>query len=311
MLAIDLDLHFPWDLEPSTVNQPWWRRWEPDGQNHNSCSLRETIRSGFYRLQLPFFFFLNHLRFTAMDHFFGLWVFLKGPQQSRNWPWTLSFVCSDLTLLVNLGTLLNPKAKSLWQTPGFVIPVLPCAISPELCVASLAFQAGHSPEAPCQPLAPVCPWLHTLKWELSGTYTSIQSGGPAASLSQGENFHSCPFSGHWMLIQILWMSEFCLSLEFLISSSSFSDLVLISFYIAFSLENVCSIQASAYSLLLNTQVNIHCISVALFSSSCNKLSCLLMEATMSPYWTPGFACACKIPLNLSSSPVPPHLDCFL
>lgn len=139
--------------------------------------------------------------------------------------------------------------------------------------------------------------------------SSLEDQPPACH--RGRNFRSCPFPGHWILIQILWVSESCLSLEFLISSSSFSDLVLISFCSAFSLENVCSIQASAYSLLLNTQVNIHWISVALFSSSCNKLSCLLLEATMSPYWTPGFACACKIPLNLSSSPVPPHLDCFL
>lgn len=82
------------------------------------------------------------------------------------------------------------------------------------------------------------------------------------------------------LMHILWVSDFCLSLEFLISSSSFSDSVLISFDTAFSFGNI---QASAYSILLNTQVNIHRISVALFSSSLNKLSCLLLEATMSPF----------------------------
>lgn len=82
MLVTDLDLHFPWDLESSTVNQPWWRRWGPDGQNHNSRSLRETTRSGFYRLQLPFFV-LNHLRFTAMDHFFGSLHFPKGPSAKQ------------------------------------------------------------------------------------------------------------------------------------------------------------------------------------------------------------------------------------
>lgn len=97
-----------------------------------------------------------------------------------------------------------------------------------------------------------------------------------------EELPSCLFPGCWVFIQILWVSEFCWSVEFLISPSSFFDSVLTSFYIAFSLENVCSIQASAYSLLLNTWVNIHWISVSLFSSSLNKLSCLLLEATMSP-----------------------------
>lgn len=192
MLATDLDLHFPWDLESSTVNQPWWRRWGPDGQNHNSRSLR--------LLEVAFIDFSFHFLFSTIwgsqlwTTFLVLCIFLKGPQQSRNWPWILPFVCSDLTLLMNLVTLLNPKAKSLWQTPGFVISVLPCASSPALCVASLVFQAGHGPKAPCQPLAPVYPWLHTLKWELSGTYTSIQSGGPATSLSQGEELPFLSFS---------------------------------------------------------------------------------------------------------------------
>lgn len=109
-------------------------------------SLRETTKSDFHRIQL-LFRAPNLLRLTATDHFSGLWVSLSDPQQSRNWPWNLSHVCFDLTFLRNLSTLLNPEAKSFWQTPGFVIPMLPCAIFPALCAAPLDLQPGHGPEA--------------------------------------------------------------------------------------------------------------------------------------------------------------------
>lgn len=273
MLAPDLDLHLLWDLESSTVNQPWWRPWGLDGQN--SHSLRETTRSGFYRLQFPFFV-LNHLRFTTMDHFFGSLHFTKGPSAKQKLVIN-SVICLFWPDFINeFGHTPNSKGQMPLANPWF-------------CNLCLALWPLWSSRLDMVLKSPANFWLlsapdFTLNWELSRTSTSIQFGGPAANLFQGEEPPFFPFPGPWMLIQILWMSEFCLSLEFLISSSSFSDLVLISFYTAVSLENVCSIQASAYRLLLNTHVNIHWISMALFSFSCNKLSHLLLEATVSPYW---------------------------
>lgn len=130
--------------------------------------------------------------------FLVLCVFLKDPQQSRNWhEFCHLFVLTWPDLTNEFGRTPKSKVKSLWQIPGFVISVLPCASCPALCVASLVFQAGHGPKASFQPLAPVYPWLQTLKWKLRKTYTSIQSGGPAASLSQGEELPFLSFS--WTL----------------------------------------------------------------------------------------------------------------
>lgn len=195
-----------------------------------------------------------------------------------------SCIFSDWTSVVNLGIpQISRRPHSSWRTPGFMISdLLPLFFVWFPCVSNL--------DVALNTLLSVWPWLDTLKPELVCLHpnltwkTSGQPWGPRdGGLVVGKEQRFCLFLPRpWKLIQILWASKFCLSLEFLISSSSFSDLVLISFYSVLSLGEVCSIQASAYSLLLNTQANIHWIYVALFSSPLNKLSCLLLEATTSP-----------------------------
>lgn len=106
-----------------------------------------------------------------------------------------SFICSDGAFLMTFSAPRKSRRQNpVRPTPIFVIPVLPCTVFAELCVAPLDSQPGRGPKAPSQPPAPVCPWLHMLKLELSGAYAPIQPKGPAPAWHGEGTIHSSPSS---------------------------------------------------------------------------------------------------------------------